>query len=448
MAIFELPALYADTVAAIVTAPRLLLVNRDPGPAETGVPLDWPVAIEVLDTGSDGVDRSATRVFVDGALAFDGGAAPELQPGFDGSRAEVVETADTLRVVLDPATPFASEAEVELRVISATVGGGHALDESYMFYAEDRTAPKVLAAQATSPTTVQIGFDEDVVVTDPEGFAFAPRAFPGVPVQAIGTSVQGSVVTVLLDTEMTPDVLHEVVVSGVADLRGNSVLTPHDRAFFVGFRPARPPSRHFHLWSMLPRQNRREDATGDLRRFVACLQETLDLLLAESDRFVDVFDIERAPDAFLDLILQDLGNPFPFDLDVLGKRRLASVLVEMYRQKGTAIGIENAIRFFLGIDVTSITPFTGTTLVLGESELGVNWELGPSDRFARYAFDVKVNLPLTATERRQIRAIVDYLKPAHTHFVDLIEPGAPISYDHWELGISELGGNQIYTSGC
>ena len=101
--------------------------------------------------------------------------------------------------------------------------------------------------------------------------------------------------------------------------------------------------------------------------------------------------------------------------------------------------IENAIRFFLGIDITAITAFTGTTLVLGESELGVDWELGPSDLFARYAFDVEVDVPLSNTERSQIRAIVDYLKPAHTHFVDLIEPGVPLSYDHWELGISELG---------
>jgi len=115
------------------------------------------------------------------------------------------------------------------------------------------------------------------------------------------------------------------------------------------------------------------------------------------------------------------------------------MLVEMYRQKGTAVGIENAIRFFLGIDITAITAFTGTTLILGESELGVDWELGPSDRFARYAFDVEVDEPLSDTERRQIRAIVDYLKPAHTHFVDLIEPGVPPTFDHWELGISELG---------
>jgi len=439
MAAVELPGLYADNVAAIVAVARPLLVNRDPGPGETGVPLEWFVALEVLDPGPDGVDRAATRVWLDGVLAFDGGSVPELQPGFDGPRAEVVETADTLRVVLDPATPFTSEATVAVRVVSQTTGGALALDETYSFIAEDRTAPRVVAAQATAQRVVQIGFDEQVLVTDPAGFAFTPLAFPAVPLAAISASADGTVVSLILDSEMTPDVLHEVVVTGVADLLGNPVAPPTDRAVFAGFRPARPAARRFDLWTMLPRHNRRTDATGDLRRFIACLQEVADLLLAEADRYPDVFDVERAPEDFLDLILRDLGDPFPFDLDALGKRRLASVLVEMYRQKGTAAGIENAIRFFLGIDITAITPFTGTTLVLGESELGVDWELGPSDRFARYAFNVEVDEPLADTERRQIRAIVDYLKPAHTHFVDLVEPGIPPVFDHWELGVSELG---------
>ena len=439
MAAVELPGLYADNVAAIVAVARPILVNRDPGPGETGVPLEWFVALEVLDPGPDGVDRAATRVWMDGVLAFDGGAVPELQPGFDGPRAEVVETADTLRIVLDPATPFSSEAAVAVRVVSETNGGAHVLDETYSFTAEDRTAPRVVAAQATAQRVVQIGFDEEVLVTDPAGFAFTPLSFPAVPLAAISATADGTVVSLILDGEMTPDVLHEVVVTGVADLLGNPVGAPDDRAVFAGFRPPRPAARRFDLWTMLPRHNRRSDATGDLRRFVACLQEVADLLLAEADRYPDVFDLERAPEDFLDLILRDLGDPFPFDLDGLGKRRLASVLVEMYRQKGTAAGIENAIRFFLGIDITAITPFTGTTLILGESELGVDWELGPSDRFARYAFNVEVDEPLADTERRQIRAIVDYLKPAHTHFVDLVEPGIPPVFDHWELGISELG---------
>ena len=56
-----------------------------------------------------------------------------------------------------------------------------------------------------------------------------------------------------------------------------------------------------------------------------------------------------------------------------------------------------------------------------------------------YAFNVEVARILTERERRQLRAIVEYLKPSHTHFVDLVEPLPLIAPDHWELGISELG---------
>ncbi|MEZ4442334.1 MAG: phage tail protein [Polyangiaceae bacterium] len=350
-----------------------------------------------------------------------------------------MQTGDTLRVVLDPAVPFESQALVTVRVISATIGGAHTLDETYFFLVEDRTPPKVVGAQAVSPKVVRVGFDEEVLVTEPLGFVFEAIDVPAVPVHPLDAMSDGAAVRVTLDTELTPDVRYRVHVTGVEDIKENPVAAPDDVAIFTGYRSPRPSARRFDLWSMLPRHNRRSDVTGDLRRFIACLQEAFDLLMVEADRFSDVFDIERAPEAFLALILHDLGNPFPFDLDELDKRRLASVLVEMYRQKGTAIGIENAIRFFLGIDITAITPFAGTTLVLGESELGVDWELGPSDRFARYAFDVEVDIPLSSTERSQIRAIVDYLKPAHTHFVQLIEPMPPVFIDHWELGSSELG---------
>jgi len=439
MPTLELPALYTDTVASIVAVSRPLLANRDPGPGEIGVLLESAIALEIIDPGTDGIDRVGTRVWVDGELAFDGNSVPELQPGFDGPQTGVTETLDTLTIVLDPATAFLSEALVAVRVVSQTNGGVHSLDQSYTFSAEDRTAPRVVSAQATSQREVQIGFDEEIVVTSATGFAFEALAFPAVPILPVDALATGTTVTLTIDTEMSPNVPYRVVVSGVADVFGNAVLAKDNTTTFLGFRPSRPASRRIDLWSMLPLHNRRTDDTGDLWRFIACLQETLDLLLAEVDRYPDIFDLERAPGSFLDLLLRDLGNPFPFELDELAKRRLASVLVEMYRQKGTAIGIENAIRFFLGIDITAITAFTGTTLVLGESELGVDWELGPSNLFARYAFDVEVDVPLSDTERRQIRAIVDYLKPAHTHFVDLIEPGIPPTFDHWELGVSKLG---------
>ena len=193
---------------------------------------------------------------------------------------------------------------------------------------------------------------------------------------------------------------------------------------------------------MLPKHNRREDATGDLRRFIACLQEVTDLLLSDVDRFADLFDLERAPAPFLDLILADLGNPFPFDLDDLAKRKLAASLVRMYRQKGTAAGIVNAVRFFLGIEVTVDAYHLGT-LVLGESELDVDWILGASDQWSLYTFDLVVTRALAKKERAMIRQIATWMMPAHAHLQFIREPGLPVFIDHWELGLSELAESTI-----
>jgi phage tail-like protein len=372
-------------------------------------------------------------------LAFEGGALTEIAPAYAGPLAAVVQTSDTLRVVLHPVVPLTSLATVRVRVLAQAMGGGASLDEVYSFVVEDRTAPRVVGAQALAQRVVRVAFDEPVLVPPSATFALTPLGAPAVPLIAIAAAADGGAVLLTLDTEMTPDVVHEVVASGVTDLFGNAVLGPYDRATFTGFRPARPERRRFDLWRMLPKHNRRDDQTGDLFRFIACLQEVTDLLLADVDRWPDIFDLERAPEAFVDLILRDLGNPFPFELDAMGKRRLASVLVEMYRQKGTAKGIQNAIRFFLGIDISAITPFKADTLTLGAFELGIDWVLGPSDRFARYAFNVEVARILTDRERQQLRAIVEYLKPAHTHFVDLVEPLPPIVPNHWELGLSDLG---------
>ncbi|MBU8900913.1 phage tail protein [Corallococcus sp. M34] len=439
MATVELPALYVDTVSLLAEARRPLLLNRSPGPGEEDVPVDSALELELVDVGTDGIAREATRVWVDGILAFAGGDSVEVQPAFAGPQAEVAQTADTLRVVLHPATPLASQASVSVRVVSATAGGEHLLDETYSFSVEDRTAPRLVSALAVGQKAVRLAFDEDVKVPPTARFAFTARGAPAVPVADLEAVADGAFVHLVFDTEMTPDVVYEVLVDGVTDAHGNPVLAPYHRATFAGFRPARPPSRHFTLWEMLPGHNRRDDVTGDLRRFISCLQEVTDLLLADLDAFPDDFDLERAPEAFLDAILQDLGNPFAFELDVLGRRRLASVLVAMYQQKGTALGLRNAIRFFLGIEVRAISPFASDTLVLGESELGVNWVLGPSERFARYAFNIEVERPLSPEECQRLRALVEYLKPAHTHFVDLVEPLPLIVPEHWELGVSELG---------
>jgi phage tail-like protein len=297
----------------------------------------------------------------------------------------------------------------------------------------------MLCGQAVGPRSVVVTFDQPITFADPQDFALIALDKPAVPVRVIEATADGATVALTLDTTMSPDVRYRLTAPDIAR-RGNKAEPPIlVQTEVVGFCPARPAERSFDLWSMLPKHNRRDDNTHDLQRFIACLQEPLDLLFAKIDRQPDLFDIERAPERFVDAILTDLGNPFQFNLDSLGKRRLAAVLAEMYRQKATVAGIRNAIRFFLGIEVLAITPFIGQTLILGESALDLDWELGPSDRFARYAFDVQVGVVLTANERNQLREMVNFLRPAHTHFVNLIEPTGPALLAHWELGLSAFG---------
>ncbi len=229
------------------------------------------------------------------------------------------------------------------------------------------------------------------------------------------------------------------MVSNVEDLKGNVVLAPYDAALFTSARPQVPVGRQFDLWRWIPKKNRDEDATGDLRKFILAHQDVADLLLYKIDRWADILDVDYAPERFVDAMLLDLGNPFgDFDLALSEKRRLARVLVDIYKQKGTGAGIINVVRFFLGVDVT-ITSYAGGGMRLGESILGEDWELGIGTRAGRYSFDVVSATSLTDVQRAQIRRIGTYMRPAHTHFINLVEPSTPVEIDHVELGESELG---------
>jgi phage tail-like protein len=240
-----------------------------------------------------------------------------------------------------------------------------------------------------------------------------PLDLPAVTPRVESALATDNILDLTLDTEMTPDARYEVWAHGVEDRVGNGCAPPFDRVTVRGFRPERPSNRRFDLWEMLPRFNRREDTTGDLWRLIACLQDVTDLLLADIDRMSDRWDIDRATERDLDLILQDIGNPFDISLDLTSKRRLAGCLVAMYRDKGTARGIRDAVRFFLGIEVQIVT-FTDTSMRLGESALNDDWELGTDDRRLRFAFSVRAPRLLTQTERDHI-ACISELPQARAH---------------------------------
>lgn len=433
-------------------------------------PIDT-TSVHVQLTISDPVERTVDAVV--------GGV---FEPGYSGTIGPSGFL--PIHVSITPAIAFASGATVRVTVTATAtdngegnvVAGGSAT-RSWQFIVADSRPPVMSSIQALTTNQLRVTWSKTILAVDPAGrhdglnpalfYVQAvqpdrntpcvrgfddPDDFPSVTsVAVVVAGVVGgapSVVDLFLSAELTPGITYEVSELGVADTFGNYATSISAVASFV---PPAPAGRVFDLLRLLPQMNRAEDITFDLLRFIRCMQEPTNLLLYAIDRWTDILDVDRAPEPMLDAMLVDLGNPFPFVFTVTQKRQLVRLLVAIYKQKGTGVGIVNAIRFFVGI-VATITSYTEDTMLLGISELGGEapppggdptyrggWILGPGTSFAIYAFRVAVTESLTADQIKQITFIANYMKPANTHFTGIDSPTAPSVYDPVALGISELG---------
>lgn len=446
----EIPAIYLDDVEILTAPARMMLLNRDAGPAETDVPYDGLIALDVVDTGNVGVDLTKTKVWINGALAYNG-AAGFVAP-FDGAGSAATSPyihAERLTFEYTDPAGFASQSTVTVEVESETTDGLATLSDSYSFTIEDYTDPTVVGAVARSLRTVRVTFNEAMMMgagTDaadalnPANYVLTANEVPAfVPTVLSAAFVSTKIVDLTLDDDLSPTRSYRVTVSNAEDYNGNGISLFANTADFDAPGMDFPSNRNFDLWRMLPELNRREDTEGtqDLWKLVLCLQEIVDLLLADVDRWTEILDIDLAPEVFVDAILSDLGNPFDFDLDVDDKRRLGRVLISIYRQKGTARGIENAVLFFLGLVVTVVPLLDPPLWILGVSELGVDTILAPSTSYDRYSFDIISGVALTAEQRSRITDIAKYMKVAHEHLARIVEPAAAPT-DFWHLGVDAL----------
>lgn len=450
----ELPALYVDAWLLDTTSARPLLANRVPEPGSVDNDRSTPIAVDVIDTTAAGIALAETRVYVDGVLAFDAGA---FQVGFTGigSTTSSRDGGRTRRVVLDRQASFDGGATVTVRVVSRTTDGAP-IDQSYTFLVEDVAAPRVMSATATGESTIRVSFDEQVKqvsagdtddALNAENWALA--IVDGIPaVWATVTAVAsagGTAVDLTTDLPLTSGSTYRVIASRVVDVFGNEVIAPNNGATFVGLGE-QSPGRRFDVIELLPPANEEEDATGDLRRFVAVIQEITDFMLQRIDRWVDIVDIDLAPELFVDAILQDLGNPFSFTLTLTEKRKLGHLLVPIYRSKGLARGIKSAVRLFMGLEVTLRYPYfrglrLGTARLHGAGPVEGTFILAGS-AYDAYSYEVVVPRSLSETERDRVRAIATYMQVAHEHLVRIVEPAAPPAEpNHLVLGLSRLGVN-------
>ena len=178
-----------------------------------------------------------------------------------------------------------------------------------------------------------------------------------------------------LDWEMTPGCRYQITAGpNTEDDVGNLIDTVYNTVFFTGFVPEVPEGRAFSHWKhMVPLKNRLEDATRDLERFSNCIEEVLGWMLYYVDRFTDQFDPDKATPEQIDAMLYDMGNPFSawteLELTDIEKKKLLRILIDIYKSKGTAWGIEQTVFFLLG-EIVHCVEYLAGGWVLGVDELG------------------------------------------------------------------------------
>jgi phage tail-like protein len=445
----ELPAFYVDAVTFQQPAVSPIVANRMPEPGEIQVPLAAPIRFDLMDVTNIGIDSSTVQAYVNGVLAFSGGA---FQTGFTGTAS--FPQADTYRVSITPTIPFVSQEVVTVRATGSLAGGAQSIDTSWLFTAVDLTAPQIVTAAAQQDQfTVRVVFDTQMQMLgaagandalNPSNYAFTPLTFPAVTLTPVSVApASPEAVDITVQWPMTPNATYQVAAQNVADVLGNVIAPPFNAVTFLGFQPPIPPGRSFNIWNgMIPGLAKRAD-DGTLYDFCACFQEVVDLFQYEIDRFRDFLDPDRAEEYVIDLMLADMGNPFLLDLDLQQKRKLLSVLKTAMLESGSPPGNENLVRLFMDLDVQEVAHTAGT-MHLGISELGFNWVLGPSGEFQLYAFDMIAPRVLTAQEQATMRSLVNYNKAGWTHFVNILQPQpVPPTPTRLQLGVSLLGMNWI-----
>lgn len=445
----ELPGCALDALVTDDAGQALEVCNRIPEPNELVVPVGGPFYFDVESSaGSADPDLARTTVYLDGEAIFDGSTFTD---GWTGSSVGTT-LSDGQRFTLFPDLPIAPSATHVLRVVSAVVGGpAGALDTSWTFSTVDTVSPVVTEALATREREIRLVFSETVVQGDgtgsgdalnPANYALTVEAgAPAVtPLVTAVTSDGAGRVFLTLDRTMTRRATYRVTVTGVTDLMGNEVGDPTNAVTFEGFSTPGPAARSFDLYQLWVTANCKaqdaQEGNGDLQTLFSILQEPIDLLLGVIDRMQDVYDPDLAPEAFVDLMLLRMGNPFTFPLSEIEKRKLVQILVPIYQSKGTGPGIVDAVRLFLGIEV-ELNVYAWSPVGLGEAIMNENFILGSSDPDDLLTFQVLVPRVLTSEEKRKMSQIIDYMMVAEELFV-IIEPQEVVTPDHWQMGFSLL----------
>lgn len=433
----QLPSVTVDDVVEDSTG--VFVGNRNPEPDELQVSPSTTIEFDCFE------HTNALAVFVDELQVV---AGSQLLNGWTGAVTALPGGAG-VHVSLKPPSPFIVDTYV---VVVASSGSEHA---QWTFATYDFMPPLIQLAKPIDKATVEVVFTEPVFMGTSDSATGAlnparytiehvsrPAANP--PVARV-EYVAPNVVRLITEFECSFGAHYMLVIADVEDLAGNKFLAPANVFEFYGWSPPFPAGRRWVLHDFVPRMSLGEDSSDALRLLLGVLQDTNNILLESIDRWLEIIDPDVAPEAFVDAMLVDLGNPFSFELQLTDKRKLIKTLVLMYKLKGTTVGLISVVRFFLGIEVTCET-FVGRGWRLGFDQLSTTSRvaptpavIGPGSR-ALYSFRVHTLATLSDTTRSQIEMICRYMKGAQEHFVGIRDATyVATSREYWTVGYPRIG---------
>jgi len=197
------------------------------------------------------------------------------------------------------------------------------------------------------------------------------------------------------------------------------------------------------LYNLLPELYRIADESNDyvLRELLDACEVELDGLIEDLENWVSLWIAEKCPENIIDHLLRGLGNPFRFELSLAQKRKLVSLLVHIYKVKGTRAGIIDVIRLFQNLQIIMEEPWCENHWQVDMFDLlEDDTYMAPDpqdDPHWVYHFFVISSTELEQEQVDTMWNLINYMKPAHTHF-SIILPTEVTVYDHWELDISAL----------
>jgi phage tail-like protein len=408
-----LATLSIDSASAVVYSDgRYVLLQRDPQPDETGLPVDTGINLTLVDLDAD---PAGSKVDVPDFVVLAAGepvvgyisGTESWGPLWTGYVTPYSSASPfvfwTIAAVQVGGPLFVSEQVVEVEFALSAAGtygfkwwthdpDGMPPDSPiswstiYSFTIVDLTPPRLLSVVGKDTHVARATFDDAMTlsgagsVLDPDHWTISrenvdPDVGASLTVVEVA-EVDGDPMSfdLTFQWEQTPGCPYRATVdASVTDDAGNAIDSAFDNAAWSGWEWPVPAGRAWSYWhNMTAAVDREQDSTQDFKRITNVIQEALDLLLREIDRWPDQFDPDLCSDADIDAMLFDLGNPFVWDslqLTTNQRRRLVRELVPIYQLKGTAPGIEGVVRELLGIEVR-VVDYISDTWCLGLSPLG------------------------------------------------------------------------------